>query len=68
METLRIIKTVNNTDLSELLPYIGKKVEIIISPVNDDKAEDNNRSRMFEIIERCSGIVEPWVREELYDR
>ncbi|OQX24887.1 MAG: hypothetical protein BWK80_18520 [Desulfobacteraceae bacterium IS3] len=62
---LRIIKQIESSDLKELLPFIGKKVEIIISPLTDDK---DNKTDMFEIIEKCSGTVIPWTREELYDR
>jgi hypothetical protein len=63
---LRIIKQIENTDLKELSPFIGRKVEIIISPLTDDNKD--NKTEMFEIIEKCSGTVTPWTREELYDR
>jgi len=67
MEALRIIKKVEQTDLKELFPYIGRKVEIIVLPIEDDDTVAAGRSKFFEIVERCSGHIEPWKREDIYE-
>ncbi len=74
MNAIRVIKTVESTDVYELASYLGQKVEIIIFPLSDgaqEPAEEDmeaRQARFFEIIEQCAGTVTPWTREELYAR
>ncbi len=68
MEATRIIKSIVQTDLPELSSYIGQKVEIIIFPIYEDETLERERIQFFDIIERCAGHIEPWTREELYER
>lgn len=73
MQATRIIKTIEQTQLYELTPYLGKKVEIIILPlaieIEEEKAADKKRIvSLFEMIDECAGHIAPWTREELYDR
>lgn len=69
MQATRIVKMVEQTQLSELTPYLGQKVEIIIFPI--EEMEQNSPqavTSLFEIIDECAGQIAPWTREELYDR
>jgi hypothetical protein len=74
MQATRVIKTIEHTELQELLSYLGQKVEIIILPLTEEIVEtseddlETQRQQFFEIIEHCAGHVTPWKREELYDR
>lgn len=67
MQTLRIIKTIDSTNLQELMPYIGKKVEITILPFEDLEIK-KRKKRAFEIIERCAGHIQSWTRDEIHER
>lgn len=74
MNALRVINTIEKTELYELSAYIGQQVEITIFPISNEHAqpvEDNvetRRQQFFDVIEQCAGIVAPWTREELYAR
>jgi hypothetical protein len=67
MQTLHLTKTIENTNLEELEEFIGKKVEITIEPITEETLEEK-KAKIFEIIERCAGHVEPWTRDEIHER
>lgn len=74
METLRLIKTLNSTEVEELAPFIGQTIEIIAFPVTEetDFAEEadleTDRQRFFALINQHSGTIRRWTREELHER
>lgn len=69
MQATRIVKMVEQTQLSELTPYLGQKVEIIIFPIEEmEQSRTQTVTALFEIIDECAGQIVPWTREELYDR
>jgi hypothetical protein len=67
MEALRIVKTLENIELSELKPYLGQKVELIIRPL-EKMSVTERKAKAFEIMNRCSGRIKRWTRDEVYDR
>jgi hypothetical protein len=67
MQALHLIKTIENTNLVELEEFIGKKVEITVEPIAEEILE-GKKVKIFEIIERCAGHVEPWTRDEIHER
>lgn len=73
MNVMRLIKTIEMTNLYELAPYIGQRVEIIILPLADECEEDEDdierrRRKFFNMIDQHSGTISPWTREELHAR
>ena len=74
MQATRIIKTIEDTHVGELSSYIGQQVEIIIWPVEEkpittaDEDLERRERQFFQLLDRCSGTVKPWTREELYER
>ena len=73
MNAVRVIKTIEMTNLYELAPYIGQRVEIIIFPLSDEREEDvddieRRRRKFFNMIDQYPGTISPWTREELHAR
>jgi hypothetical protein len=67
MEATRIVRTIEQIELTELSSYIGQTVEIIIFPISEESPAPD-KVKFFEIIDQCAGHIEPWTREELYER
>jgi hypothetical protein len=38
----------------------------IVLPIENNDIVAADRSKLFEIIERCSGYIKPWKRDDLY--
>jgi len=73
MNVMRLIKTIDTTNLYELAPYVGQRVEIIIFPLSDEREEDVDdiecrRRKFFNMIDQYTGTISPWTREELHAR
>lgn len=69
MQAMRIVRTLERTQLYELTPYLGKKVEIIVFPIEEEMSDNTQRlASMLEIVDECAGHLATWTREELYDR
>jgi hypothetical protein len=70
MNAIRVIKKIDSDTIKVegLNRYNGKNAEIIILIDNDKTDLLKNKDRAFAIIDKYSGTIKKWTREELYDR
>ena len=70
MNAIKVIKKIDSDTIKVegLNRYNGKNAEIIILIDNDKTDLLKNKDTAFAIIDKYSGTIKKWTREELYDR